>query len=153
MANAHKISLVATLALMMPGCAALDVLKLPLTATAGLFSSLVPSGGEKKDAKADKKKTEEESEPQKLVGTVRFSYEDFVLIYSPTNASVPPGTPLTTVNKEGIPQSVKLKMSAERKGSFLVADVVKGNPKSGHLVVTDPKAASASQQSEYQVLD
>ncbi|MEM1296705.1 MAG: hypothetical protein AAGH89_15175 [Verrucomicrobiota bacterium] len=145
MANAHKISLVAALALMMSGCAALDVLKAPIN----LISSLVPSGGGVKESKADK---ETQADPKKIVGTVRFSYENFVLIYSPTSAAVPPGTPLTTLAKDGTPQSVELKMSAERKGSFLVADVVKGNPKSGHLVVTSSGSGSAS-RSEYQVLE
>lgn len=144
MANALKLSLVMALTLSMSGCAALNVLKAPIN----LISNLVPSGGGKTEAKTEE---EEPSTPKKVVGTVRFSYENFVLIYSPTNAAIPPGTMLTTIAKDGTPQTVELKMSAERKGSFLVADVVKGNPKSGHVVVTSPSTAPPS-QSDYQVL-
>ncbi len=147
MAKVFTISLCLALPFAMSGCAAMDVLAAPLNATVGFLGSVFPKGGG--EEKPEEKK--EDEAPQRMVGTIRFSYEGFVLIYSPTNEMLPPGTKLTTISKEGAAQDTVLKLSAEKKGSFLVADIVKGDPKSGHLVVTQ-KGGGTAARSEYQVL-
>ncbi len=150
MHSAVKFGPVLALALVLTGCAAFDVMTAPINATAGLIQALIPGGG----GKADQSEPEDTAPHETVVGTVRFSYEGFVLIYSPTSTNLPPGTALTTIDKQGISQAVELKMSAEKKGAFLVADIVSGSPRAGHVVVTKRGGISQPvQREEYQHLD
>lgn len=58
---------------------------------------------------------------------------DFLLIRSSRNASIEYDTPLISQSPNG-QQSAELKLSPERKGAFLVADIIKGSPSVGDLV-------------------
>lgn len=89
-------------------------------------------------------------QPQ-VVGTVRFAYEGFVLIYTPTGRATPAGTIATTLDTDGNPTGVELRIGAERKNAFLVADILKGDPKAGHFVIIKPKLQPGA--SDYQVLE
>ena len=76
-------------------------------------------------------------EPQKLpIGSVHLVHETggFVLIQSSRLASIPAEAELFTYNLAGRPTG-KLKMSPERKGSFLTADIVQGRPSAGDRVL------------------
>jgi len=120
----------------------------------GLLSpvtGLIGGDGEK----PDKEKKENAAAPAKqtVVGTIRFSYEGFVLIYTPVRLNIPAGTKATTVGKDGIPQDVELRISEQRKNTFLVADVVSGSPKAGQIVMaTLSNSKPANAAPEYQVL-
>jgi len=140
----------------------------PLRGAARFVAKFVPSfGGEKGDAETsapDEAAAAAEvdipgtvpqvaaTEPSQVVGTVRFAYENFVLIYTPLKTSLPAGTKVTTVGQDGAPGGAQLSMSTERKGAFLVADVVSGQPRSGDLVVTVPDRKGRA-LADYQVLD
>ncbi len=145
------------------GCSIVPQVTSTVTSTtqssiAGLANTLHFWGdGEGKDAKKQADPAEAPtpamSEP-KIVGTVRFSYEDFALIYTPTKVDIAPGTLVTVLGKDGEPQDVEMRISAERKDAFLVADLVRGRPKSQQLVVTKsvPIATGASSVEDVQVL-
>lgn len=100
---------------------------------------------------------EEEAAPQqpkqkmKVIGTVRFTYEGYALIYTPTGSSTPAGTIATTLDSEGNNTAVELRISAERKNSFLVADILRGSPRAGQMVVVKPQLQPGA--SQYQVLE
>ena len=123
----------------------------PIGKAINFVIGLVPFVGDDKD-KEDNNVSAQEAENLTVVGTVRFTHDGFILIYSPTKATIAAGTKLMTLDKEGIPKDVELTMSAEKKGSFLVADVVRGDPKSGELVVTAPQQIASRKPSEYQLL-
>lgn len=91
------------------------------------------------------------AERQQVIGTVRLTYDNFVLIYTPTGIAFPPGTTATTLDQDGKPTNCELRIGSERKNSFLVADVIKGSPKAGQLVVTRQQPAPGA--SDYQVLE
>ena len=57
----------------------------------------------------------------------------------------------TTLDKEGRSTGVELRISEERKNSFLVADILRGSPKAGQFVVVQPKLQPGA--TDYQVLD
>jgi hypothetical protein len=92
------------------------------------------------------------ADPDKVIGTIRFAYDDFVLIYTPIKLDLPAGTRVTTVGKDGEPRAVELSLSKERKGPFLVADVSSGEPMAGDIVVLLPKPGSGK-VAQYQVLE
>lgn len=92
------------------------------------------------------------ADPDKVIGTIRFAYDDFVLIYTPIKLDLPAGTRVTTVGKDGAPRAVELSLSKERKGPFLVADVSSGEPMAGDIVVLLPKTGSGK-VAQYQVLE
>ncbi|RFC47979.1 MAG: hypothetical protein DVB23_000822 [Verrucomicrobia bacterium] len=92
------------------------------------------------------------ADPDKVIGTIRFAYDDFVLIYTPIKLDLPAGTRVTTVGKDGVPRAVELSLSKERKGPFLVADVSSGEPMAGDIVVLLPKPGSGK-VAQYQVLE
>ena len=152
-------------------CSALELsgLAAPFVSAARFVGGLWPFGAERKEHKAETKAesraeqraAEKAAEvppvpattaPDQVIGTVRFAYDNFVLIYTPIKLTVPAGTRVTTVGKDGLPQNVQLSMSAERKGAFLVADVVSGQPMAGDLVVlaSGPKSSTVA---DYQVLE
>lgn len=58
---------------------------------------------------------------------------DFLLIRSSRNTTIQYGTPLISQSPNG-KQSAELKLSPERKGAFLVADIIKGSPDVGDQV-------------------
>ncbi len=74
-----------------------------------------------------------------VVGTVRFSYEGFVLIHSPTRTGVAAGTRVMTLDEKGQDLGARMEMTGDRKHSFYVADVVEGSPRAGEVVVTAPE--------------
>ena len=69
------------------------------------------------------------------IGTVHMvdHTHDFLLIRSSRNTSIQYGAPLISQSPDG-KQSAELKLSPERKGAFLVADIVKGSPDVGDIV-------------------
>jgi len=69
------------------------------------------------------------------IGTVHMvdHTHDFLLIRASRNTSIQYGTPLISQSPGG-KQSAELKLSPERKGAFLVADIVKGSPDVGDVV-------------------
>jgi plastocyanin len=128
---------------------------------ARFIGGLLPFGSEKKEHKAAEKAAAAAAaqqtapvapSPDQVVGTVRFAYDNFVLIYTPIKLNLPAGTRVSTIGKDGLIHDVELSMSSERKGTFLVADVISGQPVAGELVVLKPgsKAATVAQ---YQVLE
>ena len=126
----------------------------PFVSAVRFVGGLIPFGGDRKS-----EKTEAEAPapavpvtPDKVLGTVRFAYDNFVLIYTPVKLNIPAGTKVTTVGKDGVRRGVELTLSNERKGTFLVADVVSGQPLAGDLVVIVPPAHGAT-VAEYQVLE
>ncbi len=60
--------------------------------------------------------------------------EKFVLIRSSRSLKLKPGTEMMTYNGAGRPTS-KLSLSPEKKGAFVVADIVQGSPGKGDRVV------------------
>ena len=126
----------------------------PFVTAVRFVGGLLPFGGDRKEEKAaeDPIPPVVSAEPDKVLGTIRFAYDNFVLIYAPVKLNVPAGTKVTTIGKDGVPRGVELTLSNERKGSFLVADVVSGQPKAGDLVVIIPGNRGAT-VAEYQVLD
>ncbi|MEM7010719.1 MAG: hypothetical protein AAF585_04465 [Verrucomicrobiota bacterium] len=94
---------------------------------------------------------EQKAQQMKVIGTVRFTYEGYALIYTPTGSSTPAGTIATTLDAEGNPSAVEMRISAERKNSFLVADILRGSPKAGQMVIVKPRLQPGA--SQYQVLE
>jgi hypothetical protein len=152
-----------------PGAHALDFpdVLAPLRSAARFVVGLVPSFGEDRaesEPPATAASAEGEANTQvadareaasgatQVVGTVRFAYENFVLIYTPLKTALPAGTKVTTVDKDGVAGGTELSMSTERKGAFLVADVISGHPRSGDLVVTVPGRKDRA-LADYQVLE
>ena len=96
------------------------------------------------DSEAEQKAAEEADAATKVaspqpgsasIGTVHMvdHAHDFLLIRSSRNTSIQYGTPLISQRPNGR-QSAELKLSPERKGAFLVADIVKGSPDVGDQV-------------------
>jgi len=148
-------------------CSALELsgLAAPFVSAARFVGGLWPFGAERKEQKAEHRAEQRAAEkaaevppvptttaPDQVIGTVRFAYDNFVLIYTPIKLTVPAGTRVTAVGKDGLPKDVQLSMSAERKGTFLVADVISGQPMAGDLVVlaSGPKSSTVA---DYQVLE
>lgn len=75
--------------------------------------------------------------PQKLpIGSVHLVHASggFVLIRTSRTAAIPAEAELATFDERGRPTG-KLKLSPERKGAFLAADIVQGNPGANDRVV------------------
>jgi len=142
---------------MIPGCSVVpQITGSTKSALAGVMSTFSFGGDKEKAEKGDDaQKPKRETSEQTVVGTIRFNYEGFVLIYTPTKANVAPGTIVTVLGKDGKPQDVEMKISAERKESFLVADIIRGDPKAGQLVITSatPSTSSGGSSDDYQILD
>ncbi|MFT5469380.1 MAG: hypothetical protein ACI8UO_004501 [Verrucomicrobiales bacterium] len=120
-----------------------------ITDPIGAFIDSLPIIGDKDD-KPDAEAPKQQPKPQ-VIGTVRFAYEGFVLIYTPTGRATPAGTIATTLDTEGNPTNVQLRIGAERKNSFLVADVLEGSPRSGQFVIIKPKLQPGA--TDYQILE
>jgi hypothetical protein len=89
------------------------------------------------NAKAEKDRAPLSPTPQKVtVGKVHLVHEDarFVLIQSTRLATLPAAAEMMTYSPEGRPTG-RLRISPERKGAFLVADILSGNPKVDDAVV------------------
>ena len=74
--------------------------------------------------------------PQVLeVGVVDMvnDVQDFVIIHAPGRVTLKPGTVLDVMSADG--PKAKLKLTPERKGSYLTADVVSGVPTKGDPVI------------------
>lgn len=75
--------------------------------------------------------------PQKLpIGSVHLVHKTggFVLIRTSRTAEVDPNAEMATYDEGGRPTG-KLRLSPERKGAFLVADIVEGNPQANDRVL------------------
>lgn len=98
--------------------------------------------GKKEKAEKAETKLEEEASPgvpgNRMAGVVHLVNDrgHFVLVKSITGGriQVPEGTIWMSYDASGKP-SAKLKVSEERKGVFVVADIVKGSPSRGDSVV------------------
>ncbi len=70
--------------------------------------------------------------------------QKFILIHSPERVPLAAETVLTTQGEAG--DTGRVKVSPERKGSYLTADIVSGHPKKGDAVVwhrvVSPEAAA-----------
>lgn len=89
------------------------------------------------------KKPEKKDEPNQVnVGTIELVNPDqhFVLIRTLAHLMVPAGTELFSTNNLG--QVTKYKVTPERKGSFLAADVVAGNPQKNEMVMFHATSAA-----------
>lgn len=134
----------------------------PFVSAFRFVGGLLPPGGDGEEGKTRDKGGREKQgreipppsspDPDKVIGTIRFAYDDFVLIYTPVRLELPAGTRVTTVGKDGVPRDVELSLSEERKGTFLVADVAAGEPMPGDLVVLAPGTGSPK-VAQYQVLE
>jgi hypothetical protein len=105
--------------------------------------SLLPKLGgwlgkdKKKDDAAAEEAKPQLPTPQKLpVGSVHLVHESggFVLIRTSRSATIPPEADLLTYDNGGRPTG-KLRLSPERKGAFLTADIVEGRPNANDRVV------------------
>ncbi len=107
----------------------------------GFFSAAMPAflGGKKEKDEVALPKEEKPSPPLPTefpIGSIQMvrGDENFVLIRSSKAMNLEVGTEMMTYALNGKPTS-KLKLSPERKGSFVVADIVQGNPQKGDRVV------------------
>ncbi|MBL9117219.1 MAG: hypothetical protein JNJ83_19590 [Verrucomicrobiaceae bacterium] len=83
-----------------------------------------------------------------VVGAVDLvnTEQNFVLIHNPDRRTWPVGTELVAETVDGM-EVAKLKVSPERMGTFLTADIVSGNPEKGQIVMwhkQEPLAAGAA---------
>ncbi len=81
-----------------------------------------------------------------IVGSVEMVNPDaqFVIVRLGSNISFAPNSELISVNEEG--KQTKLKITPERKGLFVTADMVEGEPHQGDIVVRTAAAAEAAAQ-------
>jgi hypothetical protein len=92
---------------------------------------------EKKEAAAKKAAEKRVPEPQRMpIGTVHMVHQSggFVLIQTSRTSEISPDADLLTYDLRGRPTG-KLKLSPERKGAFLTADIVQGLPQANDRVV------------------
>ncbi len=91
--------------------------------------------GEQQAAEEAAAKVSEPRPDSASIGTVHMvdHSHDFLLIRASRNTSIEYGTPLISQSPNG-KQSAELKLSPERKGAFLVADIIKGSPDVGDQV-------------------
>jgi len=73
--------------------------------------------------------------PRVLIGTVHMTNPalNFALIQTPGRASIPEGADLISSNEGG--ETSRMKVSPERKGVFMTADIVSGEPQKGDAVI------------------
>ncbi|MDB6073982.1 MAG: hypothetical protein JWO89_1622 [Verrucomicrobiaceae bacterium] len=90
-----------------------------------------------KNLMAHKPKKEEDTKEAKqlMVGTIELVNPEqrFVLIRTIAHLMLPVGTELFSRGPDG--QTTKLKVTPERKGTFLAADIVSGSPQSQDTVL------------------
>lgn len=113
----------------------------PVVKKQGSLFGKVFSGKNKKGKEADAgegaAKKKKAAQPRQIpIGVVHLVNRGahFVLIKSSRTSAVPEGADLFSYTAAGIP-SGKLKLSPERKGAFLVADIIEGNPQSNEVVM------------------
>jgi hypothetical protein len=72
--------------------------------------------------------------PRVQIGSIQMTNPElrFALIQSIDRASIPVGADLISSNAVG--ETSKLKLSPERKGPFLTADIISGEPAKGDVV-------------------
>jgi hypothetical protein len=110
------------------------------TSKRGAFLGKVFSGGKNKETEPESEagaSKQKAAQPRRIpIGTVHLVNSDakFVLIKSSRTLRIPEGADLFSYAAVGIP-SGKLKLSAERKGAFLVADIIGGNPQANEVVM------------------
>ena len=122
---------------------------IPLLASCGSISNLKAKHAEKKQAKALEKAAklvgEEKAKPPvtKAVGEVSYVDEEsgFILIRQLPGQKIVPSTPLLSRGRAGV--TSKLTSNPAAKGSFLVADIVSGQPQKGDAVFTDVDTKAA----------
>lgn len=84
--------------------------------------------------------------PKVVIGRVEMVNPElkFALIHTIERAAIPAGSDLITANEAG--ETARLKMSPERKGVFMTADIVSGEPMKGETVIwmrgSDPTAVA-----------
>ena len=88
--------------------------------------------------------TDAESNSTQVLGTVEMVNPDarFVVVKLGSNLSMQPGSDLFTIGEDG--RRAKLKITPERKGVFVTADVIEGDPRQGDAVLST--AATESPQ-------
>lgn len=84
--------------------------------------------------KKDKDKKEAPDTAAHVIGAVEMvnPEQHFVLIRTQAGVALPAGTELTAMDSAGAIS--KLKLAPEKKGDFLTADIVSGNPRAGTVV-------------------
>jgi hypothetical protein len=105
---------------------------------AGLFF-----GKKEREAPKEKPKASSDPIPRKIpIGTIHLVHDHggFVLIKLTGMPAMPDQAELMTYSDEGKPTG-KLRVSPERKGNFLVADILGGHPQAGDEVVLYGMAA------------
>ena len=85
--------------------------------------------------KTKQKDADSNGPKQQEIGAIELVNPEqrFVLIRTPADILIPAGTVLYSTNPLG--EAVKLKVTPERKGSFLAADIVSGNPQKEDAVM------------------
>jgi len=85
--------------------------------------------------RAPKRMKPQEPPPVLEVGQIDMVNEiqNFVLIHAPGRIALSPGTMMDVMGTDGI--KAKVKLSPERKGSYLTADIESGTPAKGDAVV------------------
>jgi hypothetical protein len=94
-------------------------------------------GKRKEEAPKEKPKSAPDPIPRKVpVGTIHLVHDQggFVLIALAAIPAIPDQAELMTYSAEGKPTG-KLRVSPERKGNFMVADILGGHPQAGDQVV------------------
>jgi len=117
----------------------------------GLFSRTGPQTTEKPAEEAPEPSEKRRPEVPRKVGAIRLCHGTFVLISARARTAPAAGARLTTLDGGGQPTDVELEMTDVRKGTFLVADVISGNPQSGATVVT--VVEEEADEEEYQFLE
>ncbi|MEM0970300.1 MAG: hypothetical protein AAGJ31_13160 [Verrucomicrobiota bacterium] len=86
--------------------------------------------------RSERKNAEEENEAGvEVLGAVRYTHDDHVLIYSMNDKLLEAGMRVSILGKDGRVKDVELRVRDIRKGGFVVADLVSGEPDSGDLVI------------------
>ena len=101
---------------------------------ATLCLALVSCGLVKRFGKKKEADKPEKSESQ-VIGVIEMvnPEQKFVLIRTESRMTVAAGQEITAVDSAGVES--KLKVTPEKKQHYLTADVLEGNPKTGHLVI------------------
>lgn len=103
-----------------------------------LFGNLFSGKKGKEDAEdGSQEKEKKVAQPRRIaIGAVHLVNQQagFVLVKASRTSEIPEGADLFSYTPSGIP-SGKLKLSPERKGAFLVADIIEGNPRNDEVVM------------------
>lgn len=110
---------------------------------ATLCLALVSCGLVKRFEKKKEADKPEKSESQ-VIGVIEMVNPEqrFVLIRTESRMTVAAGQEITAVDSAGVES--KLKVTPEKKQHYLTADVLEGNPKTGHLVIHRTTAGSTT---------